>query len=147
MTPQTEEALFEFAVVVGGKVAEESANHIALFVREIRYIVEFVNIAQIGKHLVGRGHVLIEVVEVGQEQLSPTVEVVERLVDARTLGEAFVELAHQEDGIGHLEARVTAEEVADGDVGGAPDGASCQTGEVLVEEQRGALVGEHHGYT
>ena len=135
MTPQTEEALFEFAVVIGGKVAEEAANHIALFVSEIRHIVELVDIAQIGKHLIGRGHVLIEVVEVGQEQLSPTIEVVERLVDARTLGEAFVELAHQEDGIGHLEARVTAEEVADGDVGRTPDGAPSQTGEVLVEEQ------------
>ena len=123
MTPQTEEALFEFAVVVGGKVAKEATNHIALFVREIRYIVELVDIAQIGKHLIGRGHVFIEVVEVGQEQLSPTIEVVERFVDARTLGEAFVELAHQEDGIGHLETRVTSEEVADGDVGGAPDGA------------------------
>ena len=146
MTPQPQEALFEFAVVIGGEVAKEATNHIALFVREIRHIVEFVDIAQIGKHLIGGRHVFIEVVEVGQEQLSPAVEVVEALVDARTLGEALVELADQQDGVGHLEARVTTEEVADGDIGGTPHGATCQTGEVLVEEERGALVGEHDGY-
>ena len=69
---------------------------------------------------------------------------VEGFVDARTLDKAFVELADEQDGVGDLQRRVAAEEVADGDIGGTPDGVPCQTGEVLVEEQRGAFVGKHH---
>jgi hypothetical protein len=41
---------------------------------------------------------------------------------------------------------VAAEEVADGDIGGAPDGASCEAREVVVEEERGALIGEDNCY-
>ena len=40
----------------------------------------------------------------------------------------------------------TAEEVADGDVCRAPERAACEACEVLVEEERGALVGEDDGH-
>ena len=103
MTPQAQEPLFEFAVVVVGEVAEEAAYHLALFVGEIRHVVKFVDITEVGKDLIRRSHVLIEVVEVGQQQLSPAVEVVERFVDARTLDEAFVELTDEQDGVGNLQ--------------------------------------------
>ena len=146
MTPQAEEALFEFAVVVVGEVAEEAADHLALLVGEVGYIVELVDVAQVGEDLVGRAHVLVEIVEVGEQQLAPAVEVVEGLVDARAGGEGLVELTDEQDGVGNLQLRVAAEEVADGDVGGAPEGLTSEAGEVLVEEERGTLVGEDDGH-
>ena len=103
VTPQAQEALLEFGVMVVGEVAEEAAYHLALFVGEVRDVVELVDVAQVGKHLVGRAHVLVEVVEVGEQQLSPAVEVVEGLVDARTTGEALVEFADEQDGVGDLQ--------------------------------------------
>ena len=86
-----------------GEVAEEALDQLPLLGREIRHVVEFVDVAQIGKHAVGGAHVLVEIVEVGEQQLSPAVEVVERLVNARTLGEALVEFADEQDGVGHLQ--------------------------------------------
>ena len=103
------------------------------------------DVAQIGKHLAGIGHVLIDVVEVGDEQLSPTVEVVERFVDARRGCEYLVQVAHQFDGVGGGERGVLLEELANGEVGGAPDGLLHLRGEALVHEERCSLVGEDDG--
>ena len=66
MTPQAQEPLFEFTVMVVGEVAEEAAYHLALFVCEIRHIIELVDITEVGKDLIRRSHVFIEVVEVGE---------------------------------------------------------------------------------
>ena len=87
VTPQVQEALFQLAVVILGEIAEETVNHLALLVGEIRDVVEFVDVFQIGKHAVGIGHVLVDVVEVGQQQLSPAVELVERLLRLRAQAE------------------------------------------------------------
>ena len=72
---------------------------------------------------------------------------IEALVDARTLGETLVEFADEFDGVGHLQCGVAAEEFADGDIGRTPQGLPCETGQVLVEEERGTLVGEDDGHT
>ena len=143
--PQTEKALFEFAVVVVGEVAKETLYEPALLVGEIGDVVELVDVAEVGEDAVGWTHVLVEVVEVGEQQLAPPVEVVEGLVDARAAGEALVELADEQDWVCNLEPGVATEEVADGDIGGTPQRTACLTGEVVVEEQRGALVGEDDG--
>ena len=95
VTPETEETLFEFTVVIVGEVAEEAADDLPLFVCKIGEIIEFMDVAQIGKHLVGRAHVLVKVVEVGEQQLPPAVEVIERFIDTRTLGEAFVQFTDE----------------------------------------------------
>ena len=145
--PQTEEPLLEFAVVFVGEIAEEALYEFALLIGEIRHIIEFVDVTQVGEDAVGRTHVLVEVVEVGEQQLAPAIEVVERLVDARASGEALVEFADEQDGVGDLEFGVAAEEVADGDIGGTPQRTACQTGKVVVEEQRGTFVGEDYGDT
>ena len=63
-TPQTEEPLFEFAVMIVGEVTEETLYEFALLVGEIRHIVEFVDVAEVGEDTVGGTHVLVEVVEV-----------------------------------------------------------------------------------
>ena len=41
---------------------------------------------------------------------------------------------------------MTAEEVADGDVGRTPERLSGEARKMLVEEERGTLVGEDNGY-
>ena len=92
------------------------------------------NIAQVGEHMVCRPHVLVEVIEVGEQQLPPAVKVVEGLVDTRTLGEALMEFTDEEYGVGNFQLRVAAEEVADGDIRRAPQWSASLTGEVVVEE-------------
>ena len=42
--------------------------------------------------------------------------------------------------------RVVAEQVADGDIGRAPHGLAGFAGYMFTQEERGSLVGEHHGY-
>ena len=68
---------------------------------------------------------------------------VERLVLARDSGENAVEVADEFHRIGHFERAVVAKQVADGDVRWAPDGLVGESGEVVVEEERRTLVGEH----
>ena len=88
--------------MIVGEVTEEATDDLALLISEIRHIVELMDITKKGEHLVGRCHVLVHIIEVGQQQLSPAIEMIERLVDACALGEAAVQFADQQDGVGHL---------------------------------------------
>ena len=143
--PQFQEPLFQFTVMVGREIAEEALQQFRLFLREIGQVVEFVDVAQVAEHVVSHRHILIDVVEIADEQLSPAVEMVECLVDSRDGDERAVEFADQSDGVAHGETGMLAEEVADGDVRRTPDGVSRKACQCLVEEERGALVGEHYG--
>ena len=57
-----------------------------------------------------------------------------------------MKIAYQLDGVTHLQRCVLTKEVADGDIGGAPQRMGNQTCQLLVEKQRGTLVGEYDGY-
>ena len=144
--PELEEPVLEHAVVVVREVTEEFSEHLFLCVSEIADVIQFVNVAQVGKHLVGIGHVLVYVVEVSEQQLSPSVEVVEGLVDARLAYERLVQQAYQLYGVADDTVGVLPEQVADGDVGRTPDGLVHHLGEVLVEEECSSLVGEDDGH-
>ena len=146
VAPELEESLLQFAVMLFGEVAEEATDHLSLFLRQIGYVVEFVDVAEIGEDTFGGGHILVDVVEVGEQQLPPAVEVVERLVVARTGGEAAMQVAHQFDGVCNLAVAMAAEQFTDGDVGRTPYRTSSQTCQVLVEEERGTLVRENDGH-
>ena len=103
------------------------------------------DVAQIGEDMVCIGHVLIDVVEVADEQLPPAEEFVESLLRACKLTEGLIKVADQFDRVGDVGLRLLTEEFADGDIGRTPEGLPLrQTGQVLVEEQRGTLVREHH---
>ena len=119
-TPQTEEPLFELAVMIVGEVTEETLYEFALLVGEIRHIVEFVDVAEVGEDTVGGTHVLVEVVEVGEQQLPPAIEMVECLVNACATGKALMEFADEQDGVGHLQFGMAAEKIADSDIGRTP---------------------------
>ena len=101
-------------------------------------------VAQVGKHLVGVGHALVDIVEVGQQQLSPTIEVVERFVKASVLDEALVQVGNEFQLVGYAQRGMLREEFADGIVGRTPDGASSLPREMFVEEDGGTLVGKHY---
>ena len=147
LRPQTHETLFQLGVVIVGEIAEKPLDHCLLVVIQIAHAIQLVKVSQIGKDAAGVGHVLVEVVEISQQQLSPAIEVVERLVDAGHLDKAAVQLADQAYGIGYGHVGMVTEQVADGDIGGTPDGASGLTGQVVVQEKRCTLVGEHHSHT
>ena len=99
MAPQLEETVLELAVVVGREIAEETLKQGCLLFGEIGEIVEFVDVTKVAEYIVGHGHVLVNVVEVADEQLSPAVEMVEGLVDAGYGCEAAVEFADEFDGV------------------------------------------------
>ena len=102
MAPEPQETLLELCVVFGGEVAEEAAYHLALLVGEVGDVVELVDVAQIGKYAVGICHILVNVIEVGQQKLSPAIELVERFAGTRLQTERLVEVAHLLDGVGNL---------------------------------------------
>ena len=131
-------------MVVVGEIAEKLAKYGFLFVRQVRQVVQFVDVPDVGKHLVGIGHVLVYVVEVGQQQLSPAVEVVKGLVDACHPDETFIQVAYQLYLVAHGSCGVVAEQLADGHVGRAPHGSPGLSGQALAEEERCPLVGKYH---
>ena len=119
------------------EVAEELLDHLLLVVGEIRYIIQFMNVAQVGEYLLGIHHVLIHVVKVGKQQLSPTVEMIQGFINARTFHEGFVQIADRLDRVSHLQIRMSAEKVADGDIGSSrwacvPAGPSSCSGRVML---------------
>ena len=145
MVPEFQKSFFQLAVVVGTEILEELLECLDLLCRQIRSVVKLMVIAEVGKHLVGVGHILVEVVEVGQQQLSPSVEVVECLVDARLEGETPMEVGYQFDGVGNLQFRLLFKQFADGQVGWAPDGSARPSRQILVQEECCAFVGEYNG--
>ena len=104
--------------MVVAEIREEFADDFALFLAEIADVVEFAIVPEIGEDLVGSNHVLVNVVEVGQQQLSPSVKTVERLIEACHLGVGTVKVANQLNGVCNGQFRLAAEELADGEVGG-----------------------------
>ena len=88
--------------MVCSEVAEKLSQYTLLFLREIRQIVEFVDITDISKQLISISHVFIDIVEIGYKQLSPAEEMVKSLVNACLRDKALVEVADKLYGISHL---------------------------------------------
>ena len=81
--------------MIFGEVAEEASDHLALFVGEIGDVIKLMDIPQVLEHLVCRAHVLIQIVEVGQEQLSPAVEMIHGFIHPCGLDEDLMQLTDQ----------------------------------------------------
>ena len=92
-----------------GEVAEEAVQQFTLFIGQISQVVQFMNVAQIGKDTVGICHILVNVVEVADKQLSPAEELVECLVGTRLSAERLMEVAYQFQGVGNTELRLLSE--------------------------------------
>ena len=78
------------------------------------------NVTQVGKDTVGIGHVLVDIIEIADKQLSPTIKLVKRLGGTRLLTKRLVEVANQLDRVCHLTGGLLAEQLADSDIGRAP---------------------------
>ena len=50
-----------------GEVAEELLQYLALLLRQVRVIIELMQVADVGKHFLGIGHILVDIIEVGQQ--------------------------------------------------------------------------------
>ena len=120
VAPEAQEALLQLRLVLFGEVAEEVFQELALLIGKVAEVVELMDVAQVGKDTVGIGHILVDVVEVADEQLSPAVELVERLVRTRMQAERLVQVANQLDGVANRQRRLLAEQFADGDIGRTP---------------------------
>ena len=99
---------------------------------------------EVDEEFVGFHEVLVEIVEVGEHELSPGEEMVEGLVAARELHILAVEAEGELYLVGHPQAAVTAEQIADRDIRRAPHGMSGFLEERVVEEEGGAFVWKDH---
>ena len=77
--------MFQLGFVLLCKVAEEVFQKLALFVGKETEVVQLMDVAQIGKHTVRVCQVLVDIVEIADEQLTPAIKFVERLVGTRLL--------------------------------------------------------------
>ena len=77
--PYLQEVVFQFRVV-GDNNIEEPLYGGLLLRRELYAALHFVECLDVREHRVGISHVLVDVVEVGNHQLSPSEELVEREV-------------------------------------------------------------------
>ena len=143
LIPQFEETLLENCGVAFGEITEEALEYLYLLWGEVIDRVEFVKVAKECEYHFGIGKVLVNVVEIGEHEFSPTIELLEGFVLARNGAIGFVELADELDAVCQLEAGHGAEELTNGDIAWAPQRAVAQLDECLVEEERGTLVGEY----
>ena len=90
MTPKLQKSTFQFAIMFFAEITEELLEDIALLLAQIRGVVVFVDIAEIGEDMLCRSHVLVEVIEIREQDLSPSVEMVEGFVNSCTLGKALM---------------------------------------------------------
>ena len=139
--------MLQLGLVLLRKVAEEVFQKLALFVGKETEVVQLMDVAQVGKYTVGVCQVLVDIVEIADEQLSPAVELVERLVGTRLLTKRLVEVANQLDGVGYLPITLLTKEFADGDIGRTPQRALGDAGQLFVEEQRGSFVRKYNSRT
>ena len=118
-----------------------------LLFAQIADIIHFADVAQVGKQFVGIDQVLVDVVEVGNEQLPPAVEVVNGLVEAGDGRICLMQVADQFDRVGQLKSGVADKQVGDGHVGRRPDRLPCKASQGIVEEERRPLVWKDDGGT
>ena len=95
-------------------------QHLSLLLGEEAVVIQLVQVAQVGEDAVGIGQLLVDVIEIADEQLSPTEELIEGLFGTCKLTEGLIEVADQLDGVGNMERGLLTEEFADGDVGRTP---------------------------
>ena len=147
LLPELAEALLEQRVAVVEVLVEEGFERCLLLLAEFGHGVEFMIVFHLAEDLAGGCHVLVDIVEVAEQQLSPTEEVVERL-DGAVLHHVLVGAIEQGDElqvVGNAQWRLAFEEVADGDIGRTPE-RLAQSAEILIHEELGAVVGEHHSH-
>ena len=125
--------------------AEELLQTFILLFGEEGEVAHLLPCLKVDEQFVGFHKVLVEVIEVGEHELSPREEMVEGLLAACELHVFAVKAEDELYLVGHLQVGMLAEEVTDRYIGRAPDGVSRFVKECLVEEERCTFVREYHG--
>ena len=120
-------------------------QHLLLFGCKIRNIVQFVNISHVFEHKRCVSHILVNIVEVGQHNLSPGVEMVERLCHACHLHKCLMKIANKFYWVCNYLIRMFAKQFTDSKISRAPHRSVDSLRKIFVKEQACPLVGEDDG--
>ena len=91
-------------------------------------------ISQVAEHFRGISHILVYVIEVGKQQLSPPVELVESFVPTGNCREHLVQLGHELYRVAHCQFRTAAKQVAYGCISRTPQRLVGKPCKCLVEK-------------
>ena len=145
--PQGRETLFEFGGVFYGEMMEKLADGLLLaFFQKFIMVRQVVQVFQVAEQGVSVRHVLVCIVEIGNQHFAPEIELVECFLAAGGVTEYLVKVAYQFDGITCFQTGRFAEQFADAEIGRRPYRASGFPGQIFVEEKAGTLVWENHSH-
>ena len=151
LRPDVQEALLELGITLGGEVTEEVLEGLLLLVGQIIQRLQLHQLVDIQEDSLGIGQMLVYIVEVRQDNLAPSPELIECIFLVHPLGEDsltedLIQRGDAVDGVGLHVGREAVEEVAHGDVTGCPDGFVAGQRQFLIQEEAGTLAREYHCY-
>ena len=142
--PYRDEFLFQCRVLLDGEVTEELLDGgFLLRVHEGVVIHQRTEILQVGKQLAGIYQILVGIIEIAQQELTPEVEIIQGFLALGRFLEDLVEFANQLHRIAHFTLGKAPEQFTDADGGRRPHGLVGLLRQVFVEEQSCTLVGEY----
>ena len=144
VAPCVEELLLKPSAVLQREASEEALQRLALVLIEVVQVLETLVVGDVGEDGLRVCQVLVDVVEVSHQHLSPAPELVNCLcvVGPQHLLHDAEELADALQRVCHLYGRESLEEVAHRAVGWCPDRLVAEKGELAAEEHAGTLAWE-----
>ena len=81
MHPHVEKTLFQFCIIGDiNKILEELFETFLLFFREEISVVKLMDVLDIFKNLIRISHILVNIIKISNQQLSPTEKVIQCLI-------------------------------------------------------------------
>ncbi|MCR5314694.1 MAG: hypothetical protein K6E52_02205 [Bacteroidaceae bacterium] len=105
---------------------------------------ELFDVGDVDEECLRIDHVVVDVLEVVEQNLSPRIELVERLLALGHLDVSVVKVEHQQRLVGHGEPAQRLIDFADCRIARCPEGWGEVVRQILIEEQAGTLVGKDH---
>ena len=146
MAPYLDKLTLDDVLMLIGEGGKEFLQGRTLIIGQVTHGVQLMQVAQVGEQAAGIYQVLVNVVKVGQQQLTPREKLVKGLLATGAGHVTLVQLAHLQQRVGLYLVAVTGKELGDGAVGWTPQGAAVQVVKILVHEQTGTLVGKDYHY-
>ena len=146
--PKEPERRLDAGQMVRLEFGEEVLQSFSLIVAEEIGLGQLVEVLGVEEQFVGVHQMLVDVLEVGEQDFTPTPEAVDGFFSATFFGQQFlveaVECGDGGDGVGYRLAGKAHEELVDADVAGRPDGFVGDGRDFLREKQTGALARKDH---
>ena len=112
------------------------------FFQKIEIVHQGVQVLQVAEEGIGLHQILVGIVEIADEELSPEIEVVQGFLALGYFLVYPVEVADQFDGISGLQGGSLTEQVADAEVDGRPDGMFGFTYQYSLKNRLARLLGK-----